>query len=161
MAKAEEMITLTREQFAELLAAVRPAPAPKPPDDEEQFARLQKMASERPFAPDIPWGRVLSPTGATFIPRVIPSKTHPKGRVVDLLEYTHPEGVDRHQSDGGLVPDGHPILVTNKAGQMLSADYKQWKYTTFWRQDLNTYVGKDAGLLPPVIAPSSTSQAAE
>lgn len=154
----EENIVLTREQFAELIAAMRAPAPPPPPNEEEQFAQLQKMASERPFPPDVPWGRVLSPTGATFVPRVIPSKAHPKGRVVELLEYTYPEGVDRHQSDGGLVPDGHPILVTNKAGQMQSADYKQWRYLTFWRQDLTTYVSKDAGLLPPVI---STSQAAE
>lgn len=78
-------------------------------------------------------------TGATFKARVIRSRSFPKGRVVELLEYTEPAGYDVHTSDGGLVPDGVPIR--SKEGSF-TPQFKMWRYQTFWRRDLSEFVGK-------------------
>jgi hypothetical protein len=153
-----KMVTMTEEQFQALITAVRPAPPPPALSEEEQFHALERLASERPTLKEIPQQRVRSRTGATFIPRVVCSRPFPKGRVVELLEYTHPEGLDRRIEEGGLVPDG---LLPGKEGQSARGNpiqFKQWKYTNFWKRDLETYVGSSAEFLPPPIA---VEQAAE
>jgi hypothetical protein len=76
--------------------------------------------------------------------------------VVELLEYTHPAGIDIPQDQGGLAPNGIGVKTRNGSGLALeSPQYKHWKYTTFWRRDLAEYVGGDAALLPSPIPPAA------
>ena len=147
-----KVLQVTEDQLASIIekvvAAVRP-PAPPPPlSEEEQFHALQRMASERPLPKEFPWGRIKSHTGATFTPRVVASRKFPKGRVVELQDYAHPDGTDRYQvpedqpgqDTGGLVPIGKTIGTLQ---------WKQWKYETFWKADLAYWIGRDAAMLPP------------
>jgi hypothetical protein len=81
-------------------------------------------------------------TGATFEAHVLESRDttkFPHGRIVGVRGYTHPEGVDVFQSNGGLVPDGMQILVDGTA-TTLTHMYKQWRWTTFYQTDLRRYV---------------------
>lgn len=92
-------------------------------------------------------------TGATFNMVVVESKAHATGRVVRLENYRHPKGVDVHQAQQGLVPDGHPIyrggngsVAQGPDGQaissMLDPLYKQWRWENFMQADLRAINGK-------------------
>ena len=91
-------------------------------------------------------------TGACFVAHVVESKKFPHGRIVALHEYTHPDGIFEYVSNGGLVPDGFPILKDANGGALgpgiklekhqLSALYLQWRWTEFWQRDLEAHVGK-------------------
>ncbi len=72
-------------------------------------------------------------TGSTFTARVVSSKSFPRGRIVDLLDYTHPASASIYQADGGQVPNGAPLD---------GIAYKMWKYNEFWKRDLLDLVGK-------------------
>lgn len=92
-------------------------------------------------------------TGATFDLHIVESRGMPHGRVTQLLNYRHPEGIYRSQSNGGRMPDGFPIWKDNKEyvppeGQepprsLLTPQYLQWRWTTFWQSDIRTIVGKE------------------
>jgi hypothetical protein len=154
----EETVQLTMTQLQELMqsattAAVKAAmdqlkPAddgkPKTPDELHQDLRdsLTKMTP-------LPQQNVLckSPhTGATFVAEVSPSRSYPQGRIIRISDYQWPDGHDRHQNEGGLVPDGMQIFRKD-TGQPY-ADYKQWKWSEFFQVDLRAWVGKP---LPPYL----------
>lgn len=73
-------------------------------------------------------------TGCTFKCKLMASRTSAQGRVIDLEEYTYPEGVDVPQSQGGKMPDGHLKAPPEK--------HAHWKYWEFMRRDLGEFVGK-------------------
>lgn len=81
-------------------------------------------------------------TGATFEAHVLESRDakFPQGRIVGMRNYTHPEGVEVYQSNGGLVPDGMQILVHGAAAGTYTPEFKQWRWTTFYQTDLRRYV---------------------
>lgn len=96
-------------------------------------------------------------TGSTFTARIVESRGWPQGRIVDLVDYTHPAGIDKHVSDGGIVPDGLTIHIgADRAGKATLPDgteiavsigdftpeYKMWSYETFWKRDLAEFNGK-------------------
>lgn len=91
-------------------------------------------------------------TGATFDAHVVASKSLPHGRITQLLNYKHPEGLYTFQRNGGRVPDEHPILrdATAAPGEgrelqkhQLAPLYLQWRYENFWKVDLRRYVGRE------------------
>lgn len=100
-------------------------------------------------------------TGSSFLARVVQSKAYPQGRVVELCDYKYPAGIGTHQNEGGLVPDGKPILRGDN-GQP-TTDYKQWRWTEFWQRDLAAFVGKpfhsryvvEGAIMPEWATPSS------
>jgi hypothetical protein len=59
--------------------------------------------------------------------------------VVRIRDYQYPDGVDHHISEGGLVPNG--MQMKNAGGTDL-ATFKQWKWETFYQQDLRAWIGK-------------------
>lgn len=95
----------------------------------------------------------MSDTGATFDAEVHYPPLKRGGRVVGkdpkkpivkvLLNYTWPEGIDKHVADGGLVPDGMDMkeLSGMWVGQETD-NYRQWKYDEFTKADARRYVGK-------------------
>jgi hypothetical protein len=56
-----------------------------------------------------------------------------------LLDYKEPAGSKISVSAGGMVPDG--LTIYDNRGQE-NPNYKQWRYDTFWKLDLNTYRGQ-------------------
>lgn len=95
----------------------------------------------------------LSDTGATFDAEVhypalrkggkIVGRDAKRGLVKVLSNYTWPEGVDKHVSQGGLVPDG--MEMKELSGQWIGQEtdaYRQWKYEEFYKADNKRYVGK-------------------
>lgn len=96
----------------------------------EQF---QSMADARrgrdnpPLATKVIEG-IESQTGAKF-----DAKIDHHDKVVDLLHYTLPDGVDLSVDAGGLAPAGYPIGSVN---------HKHWKWTSFLQADINLFVGK-------------------
>jgi hypothetical protein len=155
MAKEQEEIQTLREQLAKrdaqldrMLAMLEARPAPaevgsaiKLTEDQNisaHVADLKGTNRPRPRERLLPF---LSPeSNATMLLRVIESKGYPDGRIVDLLEYTYPEGFDVYQHAGGLVPDG--LQMTRPDNGHKLPKYNQWLYDTFWKRDLNAYVGR-------------------
>lgn len=78
-------------------------------------------------------------TGATFTAKVSPSRKFPGGRIIDLLDYVHPEGTEKHVEEGGLVPKG---MIMKRPDGILEAQYKLWRYREFWLKDLQQFNGK-------------------
>ena len=89
-------------------------------------------------------------SGATFLAHVVESKTFPNGRILRMESYTLPDGMFTSVSNGGRVPDGHPI---NKSGAgptgtpVPYADqcvlYKGWVWNEFYKPDLQAHNGKE------------------
>lgn len=167
-------ITLSEDQLNRLIqdasksavAAYVAAHEPPKPEDmtaDGQFHRWvdNMKGHDRPATP-MRKVACKSPTGATFVAVVADSRTHPGGRVINLEQYRHPEGVDRYQADGGLVPDGFPMAGGD--GKASSSLYKQWRWESFYQADLRSFVGKP---LPPHViveepkAPELSARAAE
>lgn len=74
-------------------------------------------------------------TGATFDAIV----DH-KGIVAEIPNYEIPEKAKLSEVNGGVVPDGIPMLdrVSGKPHKL----YSKWLWETYWREDLRTFVGK-------------------
>lgn len=140
---------------AQMRAAAPDAPPQTGPISVEEFpgqyASVLKKMRERPSEPQPEPVACISPiTGSSFRARC-----RPDGRVLELLDYKEPEGIDKHVSEGGLVPDGAPIKDQNGR---LDADYKQWRWTEFWFADLKAWIGKK---MPAGMAVQSEAKAAE
>lgn len=151
-------IEMTEEQFqAAIAAAARagaeavlstqaaaPAAAPAPhastsPISVEEFpgqyASILKAMRSRPAEAEPEPVTCVSPiTGSSFRARI-----RADGRVLELLEYAYPDGIDKHESDGGRVPNGSPIYNANGK---FEAHYLQWRWSEFWYADLRAWVGK-------------------
>jgi hypothetical protein len=138
----DEKVTLTRGELRELVAeqvrtALVMATAPKAMSEDEKFQAeiASRKGTDRPPLPTSVVKGVTSETGSTFDALI----DH-RGNVVALDKYAHPTGVDVHQTDGGLVPQGLPIR--DAGGGDFSMLFKQWRYESFWAHDLNAYIGK-------------------
>lgn len=57
------------------------------------------------------------------------------GLVKELRNYVHAPGYDKHEAEGGRVPNGMPIDPEDKFG------YAKW-LSDEWRRDLAMFVGK-------------------
>jgi hypothetical protein len=138
-------IRITEEQLATLLTnAVKAAVAAQAP---AEGARATMTSEERFHAQvdevrtvpgpairvDMVEGCVSHVTGSTFSAEI------QHGRVVNLLDYRHPAGIDKHENEGGVIPNGFPILKTD--GQP-TKEYKQHVWETYLQTDLRTFVGK-------------------
>lgn len=95
-------------------------------------------------------------TRAVAIVREAPG--FPNGRIDRFERYTHPKGLYRHQSQGGVVPDGLQIAFDNTqeiviamAEQLeqepnshaFSLQYVMWKKATYWDADHSAWIGKE------------------
>jgi len=61
-------------------------------------------------------------------------------KVTNIEEYRFPEGHDKHQRSGGLVPDG--FEMKDYASGKESGAYKLWRTHSFWLVDAKAFVGK-------------------
>lgn len=142
-----DSLSQSNERFERLLLAFETKASATPPSplglvglSEEQQNALIRAPKPQKF-------RVIpgynEERGTTFQMFVVESKAFPNGRVVRLEGYKHPDGIDRHQMQGGLVPDGHPIY--NQGGGMgseaeraasMNPLYKQWRFEHFYQADL-------------------------
>lgn len=137
------------------LAEAMLAQAPKTP---LEMSGLSKEAQHTLTTPGVPKRFRIIPgksdeTGATFDMLVVESgKAMPNGRVTQLFNYKHPDGMFAPQSQGGRMPDGFPFLKDNTQGvpegtefprHMLSIKYLHWRWMNFWKVDLTRMVGKE------------------
>lgn len=134
------MIALTKEQFQELIGAVKSAPA-EPGDDqlseEELMAKHLRRAGvykdPDPRTMRDEWTQpCLSPaTGSKFDARIVRSREFPDGLVVDLLNYAYPEDLEKRYTpqDAVKFKDGR-----------YTPEFKQWRYKNFYFEDMSTYV---------------------
>lgn len=111
----------------------------KPLDERFQDEMDALRGKQMPALPEETHACESPITGATFTARVLKSRSWPMGRIVELVDYKHPDGTDVHVADGGRCPDGKPIR--HKDGS-LTVDFKQWRYQEFWKRDLVDLVGK-------------------
>jgi hypothetical protein len=81
-------------------------------------------------------------TGARFRAKIMASRSSPLGRVIDLEDYTWPDGVTVPQSQGGRMPDEFVSAIEapdHPAGAAVKAKYDHWKYWEFIRVDMNEF----------------------
>jgi hypothetical protein len=145
MAKDDERpktVTLGLDELNALIAAgARAAVAEaqaKGTVDALDFDKAMKLirGGDRPAA-KIRHEDCVSPlTGASFRAKVVESKMTPLGRVIDLEDYTWPDGVDVPVSQGGLMPDAHLRAPAET--------HAHWKYWEFMRRDLNEFASGKA-----------------
>lgn len=144
---------LSEEQLMKLIAEVRGQQAPHLPErpqgslsPDQQVNALVDQVKGNDREPhkieEVP--SMSLETKATFLAVVTTSKSFPSGRVLALKDYTYPQGIDSHVTEGGLVPEGMAILLPNGNPDRT---YKQWRWENFWKVDLARYVGKDAAWL--------------
>jgi hypothetical protein len=102
-------------------------------------------------------------TGATFDAKIV------HGVVCEIPNYAYPDGWDRHQNEGGRVPNGMDLYMPgmldsgeSSGGRVRSPAYKQWLYESFWKADLQFYIGKPLAPHsdPRVTGATSPAQAA-
>lgn len=108
----------------------------------EQFQSMSdaRRGRDNPPLPTSIVEGIVSTTGAKF-----DVKIDHNNRVVDLLNYTWPDGVHTPASAGGISPDGYPVGSVN---------HKHWLWTDFRQADINAFVGKQ---LPPHFAPKKVA----
>lgn len=136
-------VEILAEALAKALKGSQPTAGMLTGMSEERLERVQGK-HDKPIRQRIIKGK--SPdTGATFDMVVLESRTHKNGRVVRLDHYTHPPEAYLTQSQGGMMPDGNNIWRDGKANGKLSDEtpttelsvfFKQWRYETFWKADL-------------------------
>ncbi len=141
------MLDETKAHNAKLQAlAAEKATQPQAFVDASPNEQFQAMSDARrgrdnpPLTTTIVEG-IVSATGGKF-----DVKIDHRNRVVDLLNYTWPEGHDKPVAAGGLVPDGYKI------GETL---HKHWMWTDFRQADINAFVGKP---LPAHYRPAGTAK---
>lgn len=138
---------LSEDQFERLLArqGAPPADRPAPSPDAQVGALLEQVRGTDRELHTIERVRCISlETRSTFEAVIAKSKAFPAGRVVSLESYAYPAGIDTHVAEGGLVPDGKRIK--NPDGSP-TKEYRQWRWSEFWRRDLQRYVGQDGAWL--------------
>lgn len=139
------------EAISQLAASLKPqSPLEQAGMSQAAIDQITKLPTPKRYR-HIPCKSAL--TEATFIAHVVESKKYPRGRIVSLHEYTHPDGMFQYQSNGGRVPDGFPVLKDANGGALgdgvklekhqLSTMYLQWRWEEFWKRDLEAHVGKE------------------
>lgn len=107
-----------------------------PQTPNEMFAaqlKNQRQSSDPPIKVQMTPDCVSQLTGAKFTAH----SSH--GTIFAIPDYVYPPGIETHTPEGGLVPDRMAIKDTH--GQY-TAEYKQWRWESFWQIDLKAYVGK-------------------
>lgn len=138
---------MSAEQFSELVRALQP-PSPLSGLSPEKRAAVMAPQIQRE------WRLIscLSPwTGATFDAKVLRSRVHAEGRIVELHNYRHPMSIYKTVSNGGATPDGMPIfqhdttiwtdLDHEPPKQALTVLFLQYRYEDFLKKDLRMIVG--------------------
>lgn len=165
---AEKQVVMSEEQFEKFLAkigssgappGVTPGVDPMTPDERVKLVVEQMRKGENREAHTIDKIDVVSArTGARFAAIVASSKSDPNGRVLTLEDYVFPDGIEVHRADGGVVPDG--MIIKTPKGE-LTKQYKQWRWTEFYQNDLREYVGKGGDWLRRMKDFGAATQAAE
>jgi hypothetical protein len=145
MARTMEPIVRRMEELEK-----KGAPLPRIGVDELATKVLGEIRGEGRPAPAIEELFALrsEDTGATFDVFI------QGGKVSALPNYRYPEGIDKHASEGGLVPQG--MSVTEEGDDW---GYRLWRTKEFWIKDLTRFVGKP--LPPSMRAQVQQKQAAE
>jgi hypothetical protein len=92
-------------------------------------------------------------TGATFDQHVVESREFFEGRVTELRNYKLPDGIYKHQANGGSCPDGKQIYINGQSPPVLAPgevpaqgslteDFLIWRWREFYQIDLRAIVGK-------------------
>jgi hypothetical protein len=149
--KADDLTTAEAiKMFADAIAASQPRSAEESVGLSKE--RMRELTSPLPASKFRLVPGKNHDTGCTFDLVVVESKEFPSGRVTAISNYRHPPTIYQYQSNGGLVPDGYPMFnVANgepprDGGEVprhfLTPQYLQWRWETFWKEDLRTIVGK-------------------
>jgi hypothetical protein len=137
-------------------------PSDKSPDQQKEIAYAK--ATGQPVQDRTPKEELripcLTAKGASFIAIVVKGERYPGGICVRLDNYVEPNFTDKVKpltldKDGNYgVPEG---LYRNGTDKPL---FKQWKWRTFWQEDLSRYVGHDARELPRAPTPAAKTESA-
>jgi hypothetical protein len=141
----------TAEAIAALALQLKPqGPLEQAGMSQEAIDRVMRIPEPRKYR-NVP-GK-SDDTGATMTLNVVESRKFPNGRIIGLQDYRHPPGMFTPRSQGGQVPDGHPMLSTGPGAppdetkvekHQLHEEYLQWRYESFWKRDLlNLVSGRD------------------
>src|SRR5271166_5409724 len=106
----EATITITLSAIQQLIKAGIAEAVGKPPDDrmKDEIDRIRGRNVPPPPEDLIP---CVSPiTGSSFTVRVIRSRGLPQGRIIELLDYVHPEGWDLHKEHGGTFDGAREVM---------------------------------------------------
>jgi hypothetical protein len=116
----------------------------------ERVKELTQLPAPQKYR-DIPWKS--EETGATAIAHVIESRKFPNGRVVQLINYTHPKEAYVYEEQGGKVPQGFPMWAGNHPTNLPEGEepaqgtfnnhFLQWRWVTFFQADIRRYVGRE------------------
>lgn len=169
---AENATKTTLAAVTEMLAKQQPPSTriglhPDLPSDlnaDQQKENAYAKATGQPVQDRTPKEEVLVPCltskGARFLAVVVKARQYPDGICVRLENYAEPNFTDKvapltldDQGNYG-VPEG---LYRNGTDKPL---FKQWKWKTFWQEDLSRYVGHDARELPRTPTPVTKAAAA-
>lgn len=138
-----QIAALKASQPAEIVKAVLDAvqQGAKIDRDKDAAEKLRDEIRNRPAPGAVTYVFQRSEqTGATFWAKVAASNTFPQGRVIDLMQYTHPEGTEVSQDNGGLYPSGSPEI--KEPSGAYSAYFKSWRWNEFFKRDLQSLVGR-------------------
>lgn len=148
MAKDEDVrITQGVVEALKLLGFKAPTEDTRTPDQRFQ----QSVAELRQPAAQLPTETIKdckSPnTGAVFDMFVC------NGVCTEIPNYRKPEGHDKHQAEGGLIPNGLQLEDPNGKPH---PSYLQHCYEAFWQADIRFFVGKP---VPPYMRTPSAKAA--
>ncbi len=152
----EETVSLPASALTELINArvrdeVLKILTAKTPDEQiEEKLRIAR-GQNRPPPPEETVECRSPITGATFKARIVTSRQSPSGRIVEILDYAHPKGVDLPKSEGGLcdIPR-EKMFVQLESGDFtneFTKAYAFWRYNEFWAKDWNELTGQPASFL--------------
>jgi hypothetical protein len=153
-----DSVTISMAVFKELLQSqVREVLTSKTQDEQIQERLRQMRGQDRPPPPEelVPCRSPI--TGATFKARCVMSKAFPAGRIVEILDYTHPEGIDVPRADGGLCDMPiEKMFIQREDGEFtrdFTKPYLYWRYQSYWAKDWNEISGQPASFLAQWRAP--------
>jgi hypothetical protein len=149
------MANISKEELAEVVSTtvktvIESLKGPPMGSPEERFDAFSKEIHPAPAVSTelveklVPCKSPL--TKATFVAKVVKSRTYPLGRVVELVDYRRPDKFDVQKVYGGLAPDGIEILKPNANENDVGASkytdqFNKWAWAEFWQKDLNAFVG--------------------
>ena len=160
--KKEEAVTLPASAIADLINArvrdevIKILTAKTP--DEQIEERLRVMRGQNRPPPPEELIDCRSPiTGATFKARCVMSRAYPAGRVVEVVDYVHPEGVDVPRDEGGLCDmPREKMFIQREDGEFtrdVTKPYLYWRYQHYWAKDWNELSGQPVSFLAQWRAP--------
>lgn len=150
--KKEETITVSMAVFRELISSqVREVLTSKTQDEQIQERLRQMRGQDRPPPPEEIIECRSPITGATFKARATKSRAFPDGRIAEILDYTHPVGIDVAKQDGGLCDlSTDKMFVQRDNGQFtdeFTKPYLFWRYQSYWAKDWNELSGQPISFL--------------